>query len=146
MNKLILSSTPLRISFIGGGTDFKEFYEKNNTYGQVISTTINLNTYCIIKKKINTKIKLDQKFFDNKIYNTNIYKSFNKFAKKYKSHDKYDIIFYSDIPNGSGLGTSSSFILSLLKCFYKSINKKYSNKEIINIISPFVFLNPSLIL
>ena len=132
MNNLILSSTPLRISFIGGGTDFREFYCKNNTYGQVISAAINLRTYCILKKKIKTKIKSDQKLFNNEIYNTNIYKSFSKFTKEQKVYDKYDVIFYSDIPNGSGLGTSSSFILSLLKCFFKSIEKNVTNKELIN--------------
>lgn len=132
MNNLILCSTPLRVSFIGGGTDFREFYIKNNTYGQVISTAINLKTYCILKKKNKTKIKSDQKLFNNEIYNTNIYKSFSKFTKEQKVYDKYDIIFYSDIPNGSGLGTSSSFILSLLKCFFKSIEKNISDKELIN--------------
>jgi len=132
LNNLILCSTPLRVSFIGGGTDFREFYIKNNTYGQVISTAINLKTYCILKKKNKTKIKSDQKLFNNEIYNTNIYKSFSKFTKEQKVYDKYDIIFYSDIPNGSGLGTSSSFILSLLKCFFKSIEKNISDKELIN--------------
>ena len=44
MNKLIIASTPLRISLVGGGTDFKEFYLKEKNYGQVISTAININT------------------------------------------------------------------------------------------------------
>ena len=132
MSKLILSSTPLRISFIGGGTDFKEFFINNNTYGQVISASINLFTYCIIKKKIAGEFNLDTKLFNNQIHNTNIHKAFSKFAKEQNISDKYDIIFHSDIPNGSGLGTSSSLILCLLKCFFKSINKKVSNTKLIH--------------
>ena len=51
MENLVVSSTPLRISFVGGGTDFKEFYERKNFYGQVISAAINFKTYCFMKKK-----------------------------------------------------------------------------------------------
>lgn len=132
MNNLILSSTPLRISLIGGGTDFKEFYANTGTYGQVISLAINLNTYCIIKKKNKALINSGESFFKNEISNTNIYVAFTKFLKEQKIDQQYDIVFYSDIPSGSGLGTSSSFILSLLKCFFISIKKKVSLEQLIN--------------
>ena len=48
---MIISRTPFRISFFGGGTDYPVWY--NNHYGQVISATI--NKYCMISKKINTR-------------------------------------------------------------------------------------------
>ncbi len=128
MGTLITSSTPLRISFIGGGTDFKEFYEKKDCFGMVISAAINLKTYCFLKEKNNSNLKIDKFFFDNSFQNTNVYKKFISFCKKKKIKKKYDIIFYCDIPSGSGLGTSSSYILSLLKAFYQD-NKIQINKS-----------------
>ena len=46
---MIISKTPLRISFAGGGTDFPIFY-KNNNYGSVLSTSINKYLYVTVKK------------------------------------------------------------------------------------------------
>ena len=132
MKNIVISSTPLRISFIGGGTDFKEFYNKNNTYGQVISASINLRTYCLLKKKTKTIVDEKQGFFNNKINNSIIYESFKKFCKEQKIFDNYEIIFFSDIPNGSGLGTSSSFILSLIKSILRINKRLINNKKLIN--------------
>jgi D-glycero-alpha-D-manno-heptose-7-phosphate kinase len=137
LNNLIFSSTPLRISFIGGGTDFRKFYEKKNNFGQVISAAINLRTYCFMKEKNDLNIKNDKLFFNNKIQNKDVYKKFIYFCKKNSVNKKYDIIFYSDIPNGSGLGTSSSFILSLLKNFYKINNKNISRPKLVEMANYF---------
>ena len=132
MENLVVSSTPLRISFVGGGTDFKEFYERKNFYGQVISAAINFKTYCFMKKKNNLNVKNDKFFFDNNFQKSHVYKKLIYFCRKEGIKNKYDIIFYSDIPNGSGLGTSSSFILSLLKSLYKINKKKISKSNLIN--------------
>ena len=43
---MIISRTPLRISFAGGGTDIKSYYSKNK-YGSVISCGINLYIYVV---------------------------------------------------------------------------------------------------
>lgn len=131
MSSLITSSTPLRISLIGGGTDFKEFYEKKDCFGMVISVAINLKTYCFLKQKNKINLKIDKFFFDNNFQNTNIYKKFIYFCKKNKIKKKYDIMFYCDIPSGSGLGTSSSYILSLLKAFYLENKIKISKSKLI---------------
>tara|TARA_B100001057_G_scaffold471962_1_gene534779 strand:- start:8111 stop:9040 length:930 start_codon:yes stop_codon:yes gene_type:complete len=131
MGSLITSATPLRISFIGGGTDFKEFYEKKDCFGMVISTAINLKTYCFFKEKNNLNLKIDKFFFDNDFQSTNIYKKFISFCRRNKIKKKYDVIFYCDIPNGSGLGTSSSYILSLLKAFYQENKIKINKSKII---------------
>jgi len=49
---MIISKTPLRISFVGGGTDLPSFY-KNNGFGSVLSTSINSYLYVSIKKQNN---------------------------------------------------------------------------------------------
>ena len=46
---MIISKTPLRISFAGGGTDLRSYY-KNNKYGAVLSTSIDSYIYVSIKK------------------------------------------------------------------------------------------------
>ena len=47
---MIISKTPLRISFAGGGTDLRSYY-KNNKYGAVLSTGINSYIYVSVKKQ-----------------------------------------------------------------------------------------------
>ena len=49
-SSLIITKTPLRISFVGGGTDFPSFYNFNQ-FGNVISTSINKYLYVTIKKQ-----------------------------------------------------------------------------------------------
>ena len=46
---MIIARTPFRISFFGGGTDYKEFYLNNNG-GSVLSTTIDKYTYVSVRK------------------------------------------------------------------------------------------------
>jgi galactokinase/mevalonate kinase-like predicted kinase len=53
---MIVSRTPLRISFVGGGTDVKEFYQ-HNTYGAVISATIDKYIYVTVNKRFDNTVK-----------------------------------------------------------------------------------------
>ena len=46
---MIITKTPLRVSFCGGGTDLPDFYKKYN--GQVLSTTIDKYMYILVKKQ-----------------------------------------------------------------------------------------------
>ena len=54
---MLISQTPLRISFCGGGTDIKYYYSKKG--GSVISSTIDKYIYVIIKKRYGNKIVLN---------------------------------------------------------------------------------------
>ena len=94
MENLVVSSTPLRISFVGGGTDFKEFYERKNFYGQVISAAINFKTYCFMKKKNNLNVKNDKFFFDNNFQKSHVYKKLIYFCRKEGIKNKYDDLEY----------------------------------------------------
>ena len=56
---MIISKTPLRASFFGGGTDFKEYYENNSYgYGAVISTALNMYVYIMVCKRFDNKIRV----------------------------------------------------------------------------------------
>ena len=50
MKNFITTMTPMRISFIGGGSDLEDFYKFNNDGGAVISATINKYVYIILNK------------------------------------------------------------------------------------------------
>ena len=53
---MIITQTPLRISFAGGGTDFRGFYEKD--YGAVVSSAIDKYIYVIVKERFDDKIRV----------------------------------------------------------------------------------------
>ena len=50
MKNFVATMTPMRISFIGGGSDIKDFYQTNNNGGAVISAAINKYVYIILNK------------------------------------------------------------------------------------------------
>ncbi len=109
-----LSFSPLRVSLVGGGTDFESFF--NNYNGAVISFTINKYVYVLIKDKYDKSIKLS--------YSKNEYPDKVKSIKHsliknifqfYNIKDNIELISIADIhANGTGLGSSSAFTLSTL--------------------------------
>ncbi len=135
--KFIITKTPLRVSFFGGGTDFENFYKKFN--GKVISTSINKYIYVTIKSQNN--------FFNEK-YRLNYSKTERVKKIDYIRNDiireclKYTnvkqrlyISTVADIPDSTGLGSSSAFTVGLLKGLYELMGKKKTNKELAEIAS-----------
>lgn len=56
---MIISKTPLRMSFFGGGTDFKTYYENSRFgYGAVVSTTIDMYVYITVNKRFDDQIRI----------------------------------------------------------------------------------------
>ena len=56
---MIISKTPLRCSFFGGGTDFHEYYENSRPgYGSVISTTLDMHVYITVNHNFDGKVRL----------------------------------------------------------------------------------------
>ena len=56
---MIISKTPLRCSFFGGGTDFRQYYENASSgFGCVLSTALNMHVYITVNKKFDDKIRL----------------------------------------------------------------------------------------
>ena len=56
---MIISKTPLRCSFFGGGTDFKEYFENSKYgYGSVISTALDMYVYITVNKKFDDMIRI----------------------------------------------------------------------------------------
>lgn len=115
---MIITQTPLRISLLGGGTDFQDFYHTHE--GCVLTTAIDKYIYVIIKKRFDDKIRvgwtktemvdrIDEIQHDlvrASLAKTGIYK-------------QVEISTMADIPTeGSGLGSSSTVTVGLLNAMY----------------------------
>ncbi len=126
---MILTKTPFRISFAGGGSDY---IASSNLYGQVISATINKYIYVMINKKHDNKIRISYSKTEN-VNNVNQIKHLIiKNCLKYCGISKgIEIVIMADIPSsGSGLGSSSSLTVGLLKALYEFKKKKIKNKDL----------------
>jgi D-glycero-alpha-D-manno-heptose-7-phosphate kinase len=130
--KIVISRTPLRVSFLGGGTDMSNFYKKYS--GLVVSATINKFIYVTVKEhgelffknfRLNYS-KTENKNKLNEIHNDIIRET----LKVIKIKKPLYISSISDIPANMGLGSSSAFTVGLIKALYQFKNIKISNIEI----------------
>jgi len=129
---LIISRTPFRISFFGGGTDYPIWYEKHG--GRVISATI--NKYCFITARylppfFNYKHRIRyyrheeaQRLEDIK------HPSVRECAKYLKIDKGIEIVHNADLPAQSGLGSSSTFTVGLLNTLHALQNYMPTMREL----------------
>ena len=126
---MIITKTPFRMSFFGGGTDMEDFFREHG--GAVLSTTF--EKYCYVT------VRHLPRFFD---YSTEI--SYAKTERvtsidaiqhpavrnAMKMLDMHEIrlTYEADLPARSGLGTSSSFAVGMLNAFY-ALKGKYADKR-----------------
>lgn len=126
---MIITKTPFRMSFFGGGTDMKDYFVEHK--GAVLSTTF--DKYCYVN------VRHLPRFFD---YSTEI--SYSKTervtdinniqhpaireAMKMLNMQEIRLTYEADLPARSGLGTSSSFAVGMLNAFY-SLKGKYVDKK-----------------
>ena len=114
---MIISKTPYRISFFGGGTDFEEYFSKFG--GETIGTTIDKYCYVIIKNLIDI-----QKFsYKIRYYKNEERKKISEIShptiRECLIHEKIkeplEVIYFADLPARAGLGSSSSFTVGMLR-------------------------------
>jgi len=120
--------SPLRISFVGGGTDMPFYYKKYR--GEVITTAINKYTWVLINKWQNKNLLLKyskSELVDNK---KKIKHRLIKEIMKSYNFSGLDINFIADLPNRAGLGSSSSFTVALIGALEKFKGKKISKKKL----------------
>lgn len=114
MKNFITTATPMRISLVGGGSDLKNFYQKNGG-GAVISAAINKYVYIIINKyhdKNKCLLKYSKTELVNELKDIK-HPLIRSCLNKIKLWG-LDINAVSDIPAGTGLGSSSSFTVGLI--------------------------------
>jgi D-glycero-alpha-D-manno-heptose-7-phosphate kinase len=118
---MIITKTPLRVGLLGGGSDLPDFYKKYGC-GLCINFTIDKYVYVIVKKRFDDYIYL--KYSDNEIvHKNNINEIKHDFIRETLNYLDIDfgleIINFADIPTkGTGLGSSSSFLVGLLHALY----------------------------
>ena len=116
---MIISQTPVRMSFFGGGTDFPEFYREHS--GSVISTTF--DKYCHVNVR-NLPPLFDYKSYLSyaQIEKVNAVSEIKhpaiRNAMEWLGLERIALNYDADIPSKTGLGTSSSFSVGLLNAFY----------------------------
>jgi len=128
------SKAPLRISFFGGSTDYKDFYEKHGSI--LVGTTIDKYAYSFLRYKPPFLKKNSYIAYSNHEIVNEIEEITNPLIRetlKYFSIYEYiDLITFNDVPSRTGLGGSSSFCVSLIQSIYKLLNRSINNKRIIN--------------
>lgn len=126
---MIITKTPFRMSFFGGGTDMPQFFNEHG--GAVISTTF--DKYCYVN------VRHLPPFFDYRTElsyaKTERVKDVNDIQhpairEAMKLLDMYDLrlTYEADLPARTGLGTSSSFAVGMLNAFY-ALKGKYADKK-----------------
>lgn len=115
---MIISKTPFRISFCGGGTDFFDFHK--DSPGAVASTAIDKFMYITVNKKFDNEIRVSYSKTENVKHVDEIEHPLVREAMKMTGiTEGVEITSMADIPSkGTGLGSSSSFLVGLLNALY----------------------------
>lgn len=128
---MIITKTPFRMSFFGGGTDFCDFYEKYG--GSVISTTF--DKYCYVNvRHLPHFFEYTSEFSYSVIERisdiNDIKHPMIREAMKMLDMHQIRLSYEADLPARSGLGTSSSFAVGMINAFNALKGKYKSKKEI----------------
>lgn len=134
---MIITRTPYRISFVGGGTDLKSFY-KNQT-GEVVSATIDKYLYVVARKQIGFveykyRINWSNVEFCNSIGEIK-HPIVRETLKYFKINFPLEITTFADIPASTGLGSSSAFAVGLVHALSALQNKNFTKYQIADIAS-----------
>ena len=114
--KHIYLRSPLRISFVGGGTDLESFYEKG-VPGHVISSTTDLYVYVSLKDMFDSNVRVHHSEIETEPITSRIRHIYSKTAlEHYGMFKGSEVVITSDVmTTGSGLGASSSMMSALLR-------------------------------
>jgi len=110
---VIISRTPFRLSFAGGGSDLESFYKEEE--GAVLSTALDKYMYITANRRFDHTVRLSYSKTEihDKVEDIE-HKIFKNVLQKYLPQGGIELISMADIPSGSGLGSSSSFTVGLL--------------------------------
>jgi len=117
---MIITRTPFRISFAGGGTDLREFYSREP--GRVISTSINKYIYVVVKRQIGIvehkyRINWTKVEFKNDIDDIE-HPIVREALRMFNIDFPVEITTFTDIPGSTGLGSSSAFAVGLVNALH----------------------------
>jgi D-glycero-alpha-D-manno-heptose-7-phosphate kinase len=136
---MIISRTPVRLSFFGGGTDYREYFETNG--GAVMGTTIDKFVYISVNRlseffEYKVRVGYSKSELVNRIEEI-VHPSVRETLKYKNVPGHLDIHIFADLPARTGLGSSSSFTVGFLNALYalegKVVSKQRLAEEAIHI-------------
>lgn len=127
---MIISKTPLRMSFVGGGSDLPVFYRKYG--GAVVSTAIDKFVYIWLNKKFDNRIRISySKTEEPKTVERIKHPLVRESLKMLGIEGGIEIASIADIPaKGSGLGSSSSYTVGLLHALHAYMGQFASAEQL----------------
>ena len=129
---MIISRTPFRISFVGGGTDLRSFYAEEP--GQVLSTSIDKYIYVVVKRQAGIveykyRVNWSKVEFCNNIEDIE-HPIVREALKLFEIDFPIEITTFSDIPGSTGLGSSSAFCVGLVHALH-ALKGRYATKNVL---------------
>lgn len=126
---MIVTRTPMRISFVGGGTDMASFFTRHD--GAVISMAINKYVYIAINPKFDGKFRVSYSKTENVDEWKDIQHDIVREAMRRYDLKGLEIVSVSDIPGeGTGLGSSSAFTVGLLKTIFTYMGHEVAGRAL----------------
>ena len=131
---MIITKTPFRVSFVGGGTDISDYYRTG--YGAVVSVCINKYMYITVNKKFDDSIRVSYS-------TTEIVKEIEELKHDLVKECLHmtgikkgiEITSIADIPSGTGLGSSSCFTVGLLNALFTFTGRQMSSEDLARLAS-----------
>lgn len=127
---MIITKTPLRVSFFGGGSDIPQFYKNNR--GLVLSTTIDRPIYIAANGTRTPHTKVVYSEIEIVDYPSQLkHDRVREVLQYFGIRNHIEIASFSDIPTkGTGLGSSSTFTVGLIKAILEMSKTQYNNYEL----------------
>ena len=129
---MIISRTPLRVSFCGGGTDIDEFSLSESSGGRVVSTAINKYVYVTMNRRFDDRIRISYSSMEDVDSVSHIQHGLVREAMRLTGIESgVEITTIADIPGrGTGLGSSSSVTVGLLNAMHSFQGRNPSKEQL----------------
>jgi D-glycero-alpha-D-manno-heptose-7-phosphate kinase len=126
---MIITRTPLRISFAGGGTDFEDYYKTG--YGAVVSAAVTKYVYITVNRRFDDTLRISYSQTEivdevRDIQHDIVREALNMTGIT----GGLEITSIADIPSGTGMGSSSSFAVGLLNALFTFTGKTLSSEDL----------------
>jgi D-glycero-alpha-D-manno-heptose-7-phosphate kinase len=133
---MIIARTPFRVSFLGGGTDLPDFWQEEE--GAVLSTAIDKYMHITVNNRFDrtwrlayskTEICEEVEQVEHKIFRR-VLEKYGAEAREKNGGNGLEILSMADIPSGTGLGSSSSFTVSVLHALKAHLGRYQSAEQL----------------
>lgn len=114
---MIVTRTPLRISFLGGGTDYPDFFQHHG--GQTIGASIDKYSYVAVHPRAGKNVRATYTVIEDCLHHHLQHPSIRESLRFFGETAGIEVNYMGDLPRFSGLGSSSSFTVGLLHALHQ---------------------------